>query len=214
MRSLTTFLVAGIGTLAFAGMVSAQSLHHMTVRLPDGTVAKIEYSGNVPPRIELLPASALDSGFQPFWGSGDPFFAQFRQITAAMDRETDAMLRQAAAMMARAPANGMWRTDARDLPPGTESYSFTEVLGPNGVCSQSMTISAGRNGRPRVVRHQSGNCGGSDAGGVSVMPGVGPEAPLPPAAPGVMSVKAAPPAAAPARHGEELRATAYRSPRG
>jgi hypothetical protein len=212
MRSLTTLLLAGIGSLAFASVVSAQTAHHMTVRLPDGSVEQIEYTGNVPPRVAIVPVTTLDSGLGPFWGSGDPVFAQFQQIAAAMDREADAMLQQAAGMLAQSPPSGTWRIDARDLPAGAQSYSFSEVVGPNGVCSQSMTMSRGPNGRPQVVRHQYGNCGGS---GTYVVPGVQPETPLPAPAPAprVMSVKAVPPLATPIPYSGELREAAYQSPR-
>jgi hypothetical protein len=211
MRSLTTLLLAGIGSLAFASAVSAQTVHHMTVRLPDGAIEQIEYTGNVPPRVEIVPVTTLDSGLGPFWGSADPVFAQFQQISAAMDREADAMLQQAAAMLAQSPATGMWRIDTRDLPPGTQSYSFSEVLGPNGMCSQSLTISPGPDGRPHVVKHQSGTCGGN---GANVVPGVQPEIPVPAPtpAPGVMSVKATPPTGVAAPYSGELREAAY-SPR-
>lgn len=211
MRSLTTLLLAGIGALAFGSAAAAQTVHHMTIRLPDGAVEQIEYTGNVPPRVEIVPATTLDSGLGPFWASSDPVFAQVQQITAAMDREADAMLRQAAAMLAQ-PANQMWRIDSRNLPPGTQSYSFTEVLGPSGTCSQSMTISPGPDGRPHVVTHQSGNCSGS---GTYVQPGVQPEIPVPAPAPtpGVMSVKVVPPAGTPVPYGRDLREAAYQSPR-
>jgi hypothetical protein len=158
-----------------------------------------------------VPVTTLDSGLEPFWGPGDPVFAQFQQIAAAMDREADAMLQQAAAMLAQSPANAMWRIDTRDLPPGTQSYSFSEVLGPNGMCWQRMTISPGPDGRPHVVRHQSGNCAGD---GANVVPGVQPEMPVPATtpAPGVMSVKAVPPAGVAAPDSGGLREAAY-SPR-
>lgn len=212
MRTLTTILLAGISALAFGGAAAAQTVHHMTIRLPDGAVEQIEYTGNVPPRVEVLPVTTLDSGLGPFWTSGDPVFAQFQQITAAMDREADAMLRQAEGMLARSPASAMWRIDTRNLPPGTQSYSFTEVLGPNGTCSQSMTISPGPDGRPHVVTHQSGNCG---RGGTYVLPEVQPEVPVPAPAPAprVMSVKAVPPVGASVPYGGDLREAAYQSPR-
>lgn len=207
MRSLTTLLLAGIGSLAFASAVSAQSIHHMTVRLPDGSVEQIEYTGNVPPWVEIVPVTTLDSGLGPFWGSGDPVFAQFQQVAAAMDREAAAMMQQAAGILAQSPARQMWRIDTRDLPPGAQSYSFSEVVGPNGMCSQSMTISRGPNGKPHVVSHKYGNCGGNS---INVVPGVQPETPVPGPAPGgVMSVKALPPA----QGGGELREAAYQSPR-
>lgn len=211
MRSLTTLLLAGVGSLAFASAVSAQTVHHMTIRLPDGVVEQIEYTGNVPPRVEIVPVTTLDSGLGPFWGAGDPVFAQFQQIAAAMDREADAMLQQAGAMLAQSPGNAMWRIDTRDLPPGTQSYSFSEVLGPNGMCSRSITISPGPNGRPHAVKHQSGDCGGN---GTDVVPGVQPEMPVPAPtpAPGLMSVQAVPPQGVAAPDNGELREAAY-SPR-
>jgi hypothetical protein len=47
-----------------------------------------------------------------------------------------------------------------NLAPGTESYSMVSTWSGNGVCTQSVEITAPANGgKPRVVSHSSGTCG-------------------------------------------------------
>ena len=53
----------------------------------------------------------------------------------------------------------------RSLPRGSQSYSFVSTTSGNGVCSQSVEITAmGNDQPPRVVRHSSGNCSGVTGG--------------------------------------------------
>lgn len=198
MRILTTMLLAGAGALALTGAAAAQSgpaYHTMTIQLPGGGVEQIEYTGNVAPRVAIVPVTTLDGGFAPFWAAqAHPVLANFEQISAAMDLQADAMLQQAAAMMnqpgfaAMAPGpNGVWQIDTGTLPPGAQAYSFSETVGPNGVCTQSMTMRA--NGR--VVQHRSGSCGagGGTPAGIT-LPNTTPD--MAPAPAGTMEVKATP----------------------
>jgi hypothetical protein len=171
MRVLSTLLLAGVGAVALVGVAAAQSqpVHQMTIQLPDGSIEAIQYSGPVAPRVSMTPVPAAESAAAPFWPAGpDPMLAQFQQISAAMDREADAMRRQAAAIMnqpgmiATGP-NGVWQIDTATLPPGADSYSSVSTIGPNGVrCSESVAVTAAGPGqKPQVVRHQSGDCSGA-----------------------------------------------------
>jgi hypothetical protein len=184
MRNLRTALLAGVAAIAvagFAGFAAAKSpnTHVMTVQLPDGGVAQIRYSGDVAPQVALNPAPAsLDMWSPAAWafGPGSPFAALDR-ISAEMDREAAALFRQAQ-MLANQPPGRLTEAAARNLPPGTQSWSFVSTMTGNGVCTQSVEITTPADGgQPHVVRHSSGNCG-SVAGPVALPP-AGPPAPGP-----------------------------------
>ena len=196
MRIASLAVLAAAGSLLLAGSASAQTMHTMTVTLPDGAAAQIQYAGPVPPRVEIVPATAADIAFAPFWpASSDPIFAEMRMISVAMDRDADAMLSRAAAMM-NAPAmagggDGVWRIDASDMPAGARSYTFSETLGPNGVCRQSMTItSQGPGAKPHVATRQSGTCDNPNAS--YAVPDEAPATDRPTLPPGTLQVRATP----------------------
>ena len=160
MRKTIKLLVAGAGALALAGgaIAAADNSHVLNVALPDGSVAHIHYVGNVAPKVVVAPtAVAMPVAFV----AADPF-AMFDRISYAMDRQMDAMLRQASAMAQAAPAaNGQLSEAAlKSLPPGTVSYSFTSFSSGNGAsCSQSVQVtSLGQNQPPKVERQSQGDC--------------------------------------------------------
>ena len=152
-------LAGGAALLAFGtAAVAAETIHTMNVALPDGSVAHIHYVGNVAPKVVVAPtAVAMPVAFV----AADPF-AMFDRISYAMDRQMDAMLRQASAMAEAAPAaNGQLSEAAlKSLPPGTVSYSFTSFSSGNGAsCSQSVQVtSLGQNQPPKVERQSQGDC--------------------------------------------------------
>lgn len=160
MRTVSKLLLAGAGVLAAAGAAVAASDrgHVLNVALPDGTVAHIHYVGDVAPKVVLAPAA--DMAPVAFLAA-DPF-AMFDRISYAMDREMDAMLRQASALSAVAPGPDGKLSDAtlKTLPPGTVSYSYTSFSSGNGAsCSQSVQVtSLGTNQPPKVERQSSGDC--------------------------------------------------------
>lgn len=166
MRIVPTALLAGVASIALAGIAVA---HTLTVRLPDGTTEQIEYSGNVAPQVSFVPAASVAA---PDWAVGpDAPFALMQQISAEMDRETAAMMRQMQAMAAQpllTAAGQPIAISATNLPRGAESYSFVSTVSPNGFCSQSMQITSNGPGRkPQVVTHRSGNCGPAGAAGAT-----------------------------------------------
>ena len=61
MRKIQTVLLAGAlalaGTAAFA---ASSDVHHMKVRLADGSVANIEYTGDIAPKVSLAPRSVIE----------------------------------------------------------------------------------------------------------------------------------------------------------
>jgi len=135
----------------------------MTVRMPDGHVAQIQYFGNVPPNVVLAPVPpgmrmpAFDApvGFEPT-------FATMQRISAMMDRQAELMMRRIAAMQ-QAIMNGA----ITDLPPGTQAYSASSPLGNGAMCMRSVQITYNGNGAPKVVSHSAGNCGPVQGGETS-----------------------------------------------
>jgi hypothetical protein len=169
MRITRTFVIAGVAASAIAGVAAAAALntHTLTVRLPDGGVERIIYTGNVAPRVEVAPVTAsvpvMWSGVPGF---DDTAFAAMDRISAQMDREMAAMVRQADALGSGALVDpgAVTFASTAGLPAGAQSFSFVSTMSGGGVCSRSVEItSTGEGQKPRVVSHASGNCGGSSA---------------------------------------------------
>lgn len=168
MRFLPTVVVAGIGSLALAGSAIAQTTHTMDVRLPDGSLEQIQYSGNTPPQVEITPAQTFARVMGiPGWAFGPTSpFAEMQRIVAEANRQTAAMLRQAAALAAQPlpDSNGAISIDLADAPAGMRVMTFSTRYTGNGVCTTDMEVtSIGPHGRPHVISHRSGECGGPRA---------------------------------------------------
>ena len=199
MRKQTIGLFAGIAGLAITGAAMAatppkhaqpenvQPEHILSVAMPDGTVEHIRYSGDTPPALVFTPVrqAALPVAF------GDPFtmapFADFDRIAAVMDRQMDAMLRQASTLAAQpvGPDGKIDQAAFAKLPAGTVHYSFVSSSSGNGTCSRSVQMTSfGPNQQPKIVSQSSGDCAGV---GTPVTPAVDHAAPA--AAPTVTAVK-------------------------
>jgi hypothetical protein len=164
---------AALAVAAFSGVAAAQSrdTHVLNVQLPGGGVARIVYTGDVPPRVTFSSgptATDVLPTVPSMFGPSSPF-AELERISAEMDRQAAIMLRRAAAMMAQPlPGPGQLTEAAlRNLPPGTESYSVVSTMSGGNVCTRSVQITSTDEGAaPRVVSHSSGNCG-PEAGGAT-----------------------------------------------
>jgi hypothetical protein len=69
MRFARPTILAGGAALLLAGTAAAaaEKLHTMNVALPDGSVAQIDYTGDVAPRISVQPVDAIPVAFvNPF----------------------------------------------------------------------------------------------------------------------------------------------------
>jgi hypothetical protein len=166
MRVLRTALLAGVAASAigFSGAALAQTsnIHTMTVRLPGGGNAEIRYTGNVAPQVVFSEAPAtigVPVLMPTLFGANSPF-AMLERVSAEMDRRAAAMFREADAMAAQARSGQLTEATLRNLPPGSQSYSFVSTMSGSGVCTRSVEITSMGNGAaPRVVSHSSGNCG-------------------------------------------------------
>lgn len=174
---------AAIGFFGAAAPAVAQpdARHVMTVQLPGGGVARIEYTGNVAPRISVSTAPAPLAAFAPmpgWFGPASPF-AQLDRISAEMNREAAAMLRHAERLAAEARSGRLTETAMHSLPPGSQSYSFISTMAGNHFCSESVEITRAANGAPHVVTHRSGDCSAMPGAGSIALPNAAPAYPTP-----------------------------------
>jgi hypothetical protein len=162
MRKHRTAVFTGMAALAVAGIgfAAGRDMHVMKVDLPDGSVARIEYKGDVAPKVTLAPASHVMpvSLLDPF-GSGP--FAPFERIAAEMDRQTEAMFHEVSALQA-APSLHDGKLDLAalgELPPGTIHYQFVSTSNGSDTCNRSVEVTSyGLGQKPRVVSSSSGDC--------------------------------------------------------
>ena len=187
-RKIGVILLAGVAALAAGGtaMAAAAQSHILKVVLPDGSVERIRYTGEVAPRVVLVPARAMPTAlFDPF---EDGSSLQFDRVIAEMNRQTADMMQQLAAMQARPTgANGQVDLAAlQNMPIGTVHYSFVSTSNGRSICSQSVEVtSQGPNLKPKMVSQSSGDCAGAPA---AVQPALGHDAAA--AAPATLPVKA------------------------
>jgi hypothetical protein len=152
MRALSRTLLAG-ATSAVLALAAVPALARdgqpqvVVVQLPDGQVVQVQYTGTAAP-VVMQPVIYAPA-------PADPAFAMLQRVAAMMDRQADAMLRQAAQFSAMTPGS---------LPPGAQFYSLSSSWSSNGGCTRSTEISYSGNGlKPRMVSYSSGDCGSGTA---------------------------------------------------
>ena len=152
-------LVAGVSIVAVAsgavGIVNERRV--MTVDLPDGSLARIEYKGVVPPKIAIEPALQ----FVPVHADPDLLspFSLFDQLAADIDLRAGAMLKQARLIEAAAIKGGTVDAAFGKLPAGTMSYHLVTMNMQNGSCIRSVEVTSfSPNQQPKVVSSSSGDC--------------------------------------------------------
>jgi len=191
MPLIRTALLAGASALAVAGLAGlAQArtpqTHVLTIQLPGGGMEQVRYTGAIPPQVVLQPMPApMPMAFAPMFRPDSPF-AMLDRISAEMDQQAMAMMREVAAMQRGLPSpDQLIQPGLAAPPPGGAGYGFIADLSGRGVCTQSVsiTVPAG-GGAPHVVRHASGDCGHLGRG---VAPAAQPTAPA--RVPGMIEVR-------------------------
>jgi hypothetical protein len=165
MRPLRKAILAGAAAIVLvgAGLAAAEikNTHVLDVCLPDGSLAHIRYVGDRPPTVSFAPAPPALSIFSP---ASDPFgpaspFATLEQISQAMDRQAEAMLREVSARPGLFTGPDMMQVDVERLPPGARGFSMVSTMSGNGVCTRSVEYRSLGDGKPpQVVTRTSGAC--------------------------------------------------------
>ena len=191
---MRTPLLAGAVALAVGASAPAvaQTGNVMTVALPGGGVAEIQYAGNIPPKVvigQAPPAFASWTPIASLFGADSPF-AMMERMSDEMDRQAAAMFRQAELLTAQARSGQPVEAAFGHLPAGAHGYSYISTMSGNGVCTRSVEIISQGSGPPKVVSHSSGTCG--SAGGGTAGANTTPVAPRPTKQPDLVLTTAAP----------------------
>jgi hypothetical protein len=175
MRISTSLIFAGAIVVGFAGLAPTLArefdTHTVTVRVPGGGVETIEYTGKVAPMVSFQaipvfgPVEAPFGAFMPidfpsFTPIGFPSFAALDRITAAMDRQMDAMMHETD-ILSTTPQDGpFYSTVLNGAPRSTTTFSIVSEASGNGVCTHMTQITQSSDeAKPHVVAQTSGNCG-------------------------------------------------------
>ena len=159
MRKAHAIILAGLGAIASTGAVAAasQNSHILSWPLPDGSIAKIEYAGNIAPKVTVAPGpSEATAPIAPFGLFDRAFFD--------MDRQIDAMIRQVSQMsrQSTAAAPGLDLASYGKAPAGTTSVTVVSTSDGTRTCTRRTEVTAlGPGKAPKVVSSLSGDCDGS-----------------------------------------------------
>jgi hypothetical protein len=163
VRKLPAFAFAGIAAaLAGTAIAAAPKTHVMSVPLPDGSVARVEYVGDVAPRVTVAPGSIADAAMP--WAMPFPSFGGFDRLFADMQRRSQEMMRRAQ-QMSRAPAGpAPYIASYGNLPAGETSTTVVSVSNERGTCTRTTNVvSQGPGKSPKVTSSANGACGGAAA---------------------------------------------------
>lgn len=172
MRMPRKSYLFGAATLALLGAGVAEAatarLHTMQVDAPDGRVVQVQYTGDVAPHVQFVPADEETPAGMPMMA--DPF-AQLQRMSAMMDAQMQAMMQRAAlgqqqamSMQQQAVANGQHSGSgpgfavAGDMPQGMQVSYYSSSTDASG-CTLSVSYSSdGSQAAPKVTQATSDDC--------------------------------------------------------
>jgi hypothetical protein len=159
MRKAFAIVLAGLGavTLTGAAVAASRDSHTMNVPLPDGSTARIEYVGNVAPKVTVTPAP-LSVAF--------PSLGMFDRSMADMERRIDAMMREMNNVAAHPVAGvpGMNVAAYGNAPAGTQSVTVVSTSNGSKTCTRTTEMTSQGAGKPpKVVTNVSGDCAKASA---------------------------------------------------
>ena len=159
MRKAHSFGLAGLGALSLAGAAAAASrdMHTLTVPLPDGSTARVEYVGDTAPKVTVTPTTA--HGWMVPVRLFDRVF--FDRSLFDMDRQMDELMREAA-QLARQPQSGTPGVSVAsygNAPVGSTSITVVSTSNGSQTCTrQTEVVSQGQGKAPKVNTSVSGDC--------------------------------------------------------
>lgn len=170
MKLPVIVLASAAAVLAGTAIAATPRNHVMNVPLPDGLTARVEYVGDVAPKVTIAPP-ALPGDFSPT--GMFPSFAGFDRMFEQMDRQ----MRQIE-QMAHAPAaagNGLNVASYGSMPTGASSVSVVSVSNGSGTCTRTTeAVSQGPGKAPKVTTRVSGDCGPAAPPAAQAAPAPGP----------------------------------------
>jgi hypothetical protein len=156
VRKLPVFAFAGVAAAALAGTAFAAGpkTHVMNVPLPDGSIARVEYVGDVAPKVTVVPGPVVAP------------FGLFDRSAFDIQRQIDAMMHQFDTM-AKMPIVGTPGLNVAaygNAPAGSESVTVVSTSNGSKTCTRTTEVTAQGVGKPpKVVTNVSGDCGPASA---------------------------------------------------
>ena len=165
MRKLSGIAI-GAAAVALAGAAAAapSNTHKMDVALPDGSVAHIQYVGNVAPKVTIAPRPMADAAADA-WGMPFPSFAGFDRMIEQMQRQSQQMIQQAQALSRQQPGVAApYIASYANLPAGQTSTTVVSISQDGSTCTRSTeVVSQGPGKTPKVTSKVSGQCSAAPA---------------------------------------------------
>lgn len=167
MRKRITIVSAAIAASALAGAATAAEQASKTMRVPlaDGSAVTIEYVGDVPPKVTVVPSARAPRLSHWIF----PGFADFDRMIADMNRRSSEMMQQMERMRRQRSADGIPPANlasASSMPAGTTSISVVTVSKGGRSCTRTTEmVSQGSGKQPKVTSNVSGDCGPGTKGG-------------------------------------------------
>ena len=159
MRKLPAFVFAGVAAAALAGTAyaAAPKTHVMNVALPDGSTARVEYVGDVAPKVTITPTAAADA--RGAWAMPFPSFAGFDRIFEQINRQSQEMMRQAQEMAHRPAGAAPYVASYGNLPAGGTSTTVVSVSNGGVTCTRTTEVVSQGPGKPaKVTSNVTGQC--------------------------------------------------------
>ena len=163
MRKLPAFAFAGVAAAALAGtaVAAAPNTHVMNVRLPGGSTARVEYVGNVAPKVTITPNAAADAR-DPFWNRVAmpfPSFVGFDKIFEQMRQQSQEMMRRAQKMAHQPVGAAPYVASYGNLPAGQTSTTVVSVSNGGSTCTRTTEVVSQGPGKPaKVTSNVTGQC--------------------------------------------------------
>lgn len=164
MRKLPALAFAGLAAAALAGTAyaAAAKSHVMNVPLPDGSVARVEYVGDVAPRVTVAPRPIADAAMP--WAMPLPSFAGFDRMIDEMNRRNEQMMRQAQQVAHQPAGAAPYIASYGDVPAGGTSTTVVSVSNGGATCTRTtQVVSQGPAKPPKVTSKVTGQCGDAAA---------------------------------------------------
>lgn len=162
MRKLRALAFAGVASAALAAtaIAAATKTHVMNVPLPDGSTARVEYVGDVAPKVTVAPPTMAD--LHDPWAMTFPSFAGFDRMFEEINQRTRQMMRQAQEMAKQPGSSAPHVASYGNMPEGGTSTTVVSVSKGGSTCTRTTEIvSQGKGKPPKVTSRVSGQCSGA-----------------------------------------------------
>jgi hypothetical protein len=160
VTKLAAFAFAGVAAVALVGtaMAAGPKTHKLDIPLPDGSIAHVEYVGEIAPRVTIAPRHFADVPSP--WALPVTSYGGFEKIIDEMNRRMDDMMREAHSAVRQPMGTVPYVASFGKVPPGETATTIVTVSNGTGTCTRTTHVeSQGKSGPPKVTSNLTGQCG-------------------------------------------------------